>query len=47
MKIKKVFYLFRVIALCKFGHIKLDIAKAITARSFNLSQLIEDYEWFH
>ena len=33
-----------VIALCKFGHRKLDISKTISARSFKLGQLIEDDE---
>ena len=43
MKIKKKNILFfLVIALCKFGHRKLDIRKTVTARSFKLAQLIED-----
>ena len=33
---------FLVIALCKFGSRKLDILKTVTARSFKLSQFIED-----
>ena len=33
---------FLIIALCKFGHRKLDISKSVTARSFKLGQLIED-----
>ena len=41
---KKLFYFFQVIALCKFGHRKLDISKTITARSFKLGQLIADNE---
>ena len=39
---KNLFFL--VIALCQFGHRKLDIAKTVTARSFLLGQLIEDNE---
>ena len=37
-------YFFLVIALCKFGHRKLDISKTVTARSFKLGQLMEDNE---
>ena len=42
MKIKKIIFI--VIALCKFGHKKLDISKIVTARSFKLGQFIEDNE---
>ena len=35
-------FFFLVIALSKFRLRKLDISKSITARSFKLSQLIED-----
>ena len=43
MKIKKKVILFILdIALCKFGHRKLDMSKTITARRFKLGQLIED-----
>ena len=35
---------FLVIALCKFGHRKLDISKTGTARSFKLDEFIEDNE---
>ena len=31
-------------ALCKFGHKKLDISKIILARNFKLDQFIEDNE---
>ena len=41
---KKGYYIFGVIALCKFGHRELDILKTITARSFKLGKLIEDNE---
>ena len=42
MNIKKIYiYFFDVIALCKFGHRKLDFS---TARSFKLGKLIEDNE---
>ena len=42
MKIlNKVILFFRVTALCKFVHRKLDISKIITARSFNFGQLID------
>ena len=41
---KNLKIIFLVIALCKFGHRKLDISKMITARSFKLAQLIEDKE---
>ena len=45
VKIDKIIILcFFVIALCKFGHRKLDISKTVTARSFKLGQLIEDNE---
>ena len=33
---EKSLYFFLVIALCKFGHRKLDISKTVTARSFKL-----------
>ena len=43
MKMKKT-NIFLVIALCKFGHRKLDISKTGTARSFKLGEFIEDNE---
>ena len=42
LKKKNIFFL--VIALCKFGHRKLDISKIVTARSFKIGQLIDDNE---
>ena len=45
IKKKKVILFFRVIALCKFGHLKTchqDISKNIVARSFKHGQLVED-----
>ena len=43
--VKKNIYVFRVIALCKFGHRKRDVSKIFTtAMSFKLVQLIEDNE---
>ena len=49
MKIKKegLFYFFRGIAHCKFGHYKTchqDISKIIVARSFKHGLLVEDDE---
>ena len=44
MKIKKITLFFLVIALCKFGHRKLDISKIVTARSFKIGKFIEDNE---
>ena len=45
MKIKKkTFFIFLVIALCKFGHRKLDFSKTVTDRRFKLGQLIENNE---
>ena len=48
MKIAKqvvVFLLFfLVLALCKFGHSKVDISQTITAMSFKLGQVIVDYK---
>ena len=42
MKIfKKNHFIFLVIALCRFCHRKLDISKTVTARGFNLGQLIK------
>ena len=41
---KKNILFFLVIALCKFGHRKLDISKIVTTRSFKIGQLIEDNE---
>ena len=38
--LKKLFYFFQVIALCKFGH--PDISKIILARSFKFGQQIQD-----
>ena len=40
--LKKSFFSFWAIALCKFPQKKIDISKIITARSFKLGQLIED-----
>ena len=44
MKMKKTKTFFLVIALCNFGHRKLDISKTGTARSFKLGEFIEDNE---
>ena len=41
-KIKKKYI--GAIALCKFGHRKLDISKTSTARSFKYRQLIENHK---
>ena len=44
--LKKNHFFFKITALCKFGHRKLDISKTVTvtARNFKLGQLIEDNE---